>query len=129
MAKYLINGEWRADSANETDPQAINGSITISSELDGLSWTAGTATTSNYTSLYWRWDGLRWLYEPQWVWIPDGQVYQYPTYTTTPTYKMIKVFGKTLLYRFIDNEIEYAFVEGTELTFKKANNLDVILNK
>jgi len=83
----FINGAWRATSANEGEPKeanltgVINAGCAATGNLDISGWSTNT-TTANYCNYYWRWDGIRWVHEPEWVWIPPDSYWQYPETST-----------------------------------------------
>lgn len=135
MSVYKVNGVWRSDSANAPEPnEKLDGTVTTSfnittdANFDTSSWTeTATATTNavNYSNFYWRWDGIRWVYEPDWIY-PVYPYYQY-TYTSTD-FKVLQWNGKTIIYRLINNTIEYAVVSPKgEVQFQTTESLETIL--
>ena len=71
---------------------------------------------------------MRWFYEPDWTWpwFPAFPQYTY-TYTSDSDYKVIKYRGKTILYRIVDNLIEYGIIQLNGVAFKKTYDLLEIL--
>ena len=64
---------------------------------------------------------LRWVYEPDWTWLVP-----FPQYTYDSDYKVIKYRGK-ILYRIVDNLIEYGIIQLNGVAFKKTYDLLEIL--
>jgi hypothetical protein len=102
---------------------------------------SGTAI-ENLSDYKWRWDGMRWIHEADWTFplpapipLPDSN-YAYPgvwkkepenIVEEEPEYAILKFRGKTLIYRILDGEIEYGFIEKNGVKFIKSNNLSIIL--
>lgn len=126
MSVYKINGVWRSDSANAPEPnekleRVITATANMTSELN--------SATASYANYYYRWDGLRWVYEPEWIW--PGYVYQYPgcwTTTSTSDFKVLQWNGKTIIYRLTNSQIEFAVVSPKgEINFIYTDSLETIL--
>lgn len=130
MSVQYINGAWRANCENAQNPEEINYSIngsSIGKINSGTSWVdSGTSsTTVDYSGYYWRWDGIRWVYEPGWTWI--SPYIGWITYSNSD-FKVLQWNGKTIIYRIINSEIEYAVVSSkSEISFQTTNSLETIL--
>ena len=142
MSIAKVNGTWRANCADAPEPKeepAVSGNLSVSSadlnlkadNIGTASWaTSVTAsTTYDYSGYNYRWDGLRWIYEPDWIW--PGYVYQYPgcwTTTSTSGFRVLQWNGKTIIYRLTNSQIEFAVVSSKgEVNFIYTDSLETVL--
>jgi hypothetical protein len=137
-----INGAWRATSPNEAEPkQDIKVGFINSGNSDSITYSGSfdwptNKTTIDYCDYYYRWDGIRWVYEPDWTWIPVQPQVPFPPDSfyqwakEIPNYSVLAWKGKTILYRFVNNYIEYTILKATTTTnlqFQTTINLEEIL--
>lgn len=137
MSVYKVNGVWRADSENAPEPQE-DSIITTSSttvvasnfnidQINTTSYATATSINYDYSNYYWRWNGIQWIYEPEWIW--QNPYIGYGTITTsTSGFRVLRWKGKTIIYRLINSQIEYAIVSNKgQVNFIYTDSLETVL--
>jgi hypothetical protein len=120
----FINGKWRTNDPTECRPEELDGTTTLSGTtvsttiLGGLT-TSGASDTVDWSTYY--------IPSYPYIWYPcRGWIFE--EYEEESDYQVLNWSGRTIIYRFLTNSIEYAIVKRNQsVDFTTADNLEEVL--